>query len=131
MANYSNIRISPFLTDIDPEVASHVNETNSTLSRSIEILESILMVNPVEDNFILPPNCAEFTTGINEGKCKDPLPENMSYSCGDFGVIPDEYISVREVCRSQNGSCYLDGANGTGIPNTDYLLFVSAANTCK
>ena len=84
-----------------------------------------------EDNFILPPRCNEYTTGINKGRCEHPLPENISYTCGEFGVIPDEFIGNREVCYSQNGSCYLNGANGTGIPNTDYLLFVSAVNTRK
>ena len=88
------------------------------------------MVNPVEDTYILSPICNEnFTTGINAGKCKDPLPENIS--CGATLNIPDEYFSVREVCSSQDGPCRLDGPNGTGIPNTDYLLLVSATNTCK
>ena len=98
------------------------------MARSIEILESILMVNPVEYTFILPPNCSEYTTGINAGKCKDP-PQNIS--CGMSLNIPDKFIGVREVCSSQDGPCHLDGPNGTGIPNTDYLLLVSTVNTCK
>lgn len=88
------------------------------------------MVNPVEDTYILSPICNEYTTGVNIGKCKDPLPENIS--CGRESLnIPDEYIGVREVCSSQDGPCHLDGPNGTGISNTDYLLLVSATNTCK
>lgn len=129
-ANYSNIRIFPFLTNIDPEIAPLLNQSNSRLSRSIEILESILMVNPLEGNFILPPICNEYNSGINEGRCEDPLPLNVTYNCGEFGVVPDEYIGVRAVCPA-NESCYLDGPNGTGISDTDYLLFVSAVNTCE
>ena len=129
-ANYSNIRIFPFLTNIGPEIAPLLNETNSSLSRSIEFLESILMVNPAEGNFVLPPICNEYDSGINEGSCEDPLPLNVTYNCGEFGVVPDEYIGVRAVCPA-NQSCYLDGPNGTGIPDTDYLLFVSAINTCE
>ena len=129
-ANYSNIRIFPFLTNTDPEIASLLNETNSSLSRSIEILESILMVNPAEGNFVLPPICNEYDSGINEGSCEDSLPLNVTYNCGEFGVVPNEYIGVRAVCPA-NQSCYLDGPNGTGIPDTDYLLFVSATNTCE
>ena len=129
-ANYSGIRITPFFTNIDPEIAQLFNGTNSSLSRSIEILESILMANPVEGNFVLPPNCNEYDSGINEGMCEDPLPLNVTYNCGEFGVVPDEYIGVRAVCLA-NQSCHLDGPNGTGIPNTDFLLFVSAVNTCK
>ena len=127
-ADYSNIRIFPFLTNIDPEIAPLVNETNSSLSRSIEILESILKVDPVEGSFILPPICNEYNSGINKGRCEYPLPLNVTYNCGDFGVVPDEYIGVRTVCPV-NQSCYLDGPNGTGISNTDFLLFVSAVST--
>jgi len=129
-SNYSNIRIFPFLTDIDPGVASHINNDNDTsLSISIGILESILMVQAVVGNYVFPPNCNEYTSGINKGKCEDPLPSNYSYTCGEFGIVPDEYIGNREVCQSENGPCYLDGSNGTGIQDSDYLLFVSAANT--
>lgn len=129
-ADYSNMRIYPMLTNIASSAEPHVNGTDSILSRGIEILESILMVRPVEGNFVVPPMCTEYTSGPNEGKCRSPLPANNSYTCGEFGVIPEEYIGVREVCPF-NESCYLDGPNGTGIPDTDYLLFVSAFATRK
>lgn len=87
------------------------------------------MVHPIEEIFILPPNCDEYSTGSNAGKCEGPLSSSISYNCGEIGVIPEEYIGVREVCLSQDGPCDLGGPNGTGIPNTDYLLFVSANDT--
>ena len=120
------------LINISSEAESYLYGDNSTLSRAIEILESILMVHPVEGNFVVPPSCDEyFTNGANEGKCRSLLPSNTSYACGEFGIIPEEYIGTREVCQTYNGPCFLDGSNGTGIPNTDYLLFVSANSTCK
>ena len=118
-------------TNIASAAEPHIYGNDSTLSRAIEIFESILMVHPVEDNFVVPPECTEYTSGPNEGKCNSPLPNDNSYDCGEFGVIPDEYIGNREVCLTFSGPCYLDGPNGTGIPNTDYLLFVSASSTCK
>lgn len=118
-------------TNIASAAAPHIYGNDSTLSRAIEILASVLMVHPVEGNFVVPPRCSEYTSGLNEGKCRFPLPDDNSYDCGPYGSIPNEYIGNREVCLTFNGSCYLDGSNGTGIPNTDYLLFVSAASTCK
>ena len=130
-SDYSNIRIHTMLVNIDLEAESHIYGNNSTLSRAVEILESILMVHPVQGNFVVPPRCNEYTSGPNEGKCNDSLPSNNSYNCGEFGVVSEEYIGTREVCLEYDGSCYVDGPNGTGIPNTDYLLFVSAASTRK
>ena len=129
--DFSSIRIHTMPTNINAAAESHVYGANSTLSRAVEIFESILMVHPVEGNFVVPPECDEYSSGPNEGKCDAPLPDDNSYGCGEFGVIPNEYIGRREVCPTYSGPCYLDGPNGTGIPHTDYLLFVSAASTCK
>ena len=92
------------------------------------------MVHPVQGNFVIPPNCTEYTSGVNKGKCRSPLPTQSSLPCGNFGTIPLSYIGVREVCSLyfRTSSCTLQGVNGTGLPNTDYLLLVSASsNTCK
>ena len=129
-SDYSNIRIHTMLVNISSAAESHIYGDTNTLSKAVEILESILMVNPVEGNFVVPPRCNEYTSGPNERKCVRP-PTNNSYNCGEFGVVPEEYIGTREVCLEYDGSCYVDGPNGTGIPNTDYLLFVSAASTSK
>ena len=91
------------------------------------------MIHPVQDNLIIPPNCTEYTYGVNKGKCRSPLPSQSSYDCGEYGTIPLSYIGLREVCSSYNlsSSCILQGPNGVGLPNADYLLFVSASSSCK
>ena len=92
------------------------------------------MVHPVQGNLIIPPTCTEYTSGVNKGKCRSSLPTQSSYNCGNYGTIPLSYIGVREVCTSyhRNSSCTLQGPNGVGLPNADYLLFVSASSsTCK
>ena len=104
---------------------------NSLLTRSIRTLESILMVHPVQGNLRIPPMCTEYTSGVNKGKCRSPLPSQSGYDCGEFGTIPLSYIGVREVCTSSSSTCTLQGPNGVGLPNADYLLFVSASSTCK
>ena len=106
---------------------------NTPLSRAIDTLKSTLMVRPVQGNFTIPPMCTEYTFGLNEGKCISPLPTQSAsdYTCGQFGVIPLSYIGTREVCTSSDGPCTMEGPNGPGLPNTDYLLFVSAYSTCK
>ena len=90
------------------------------------------MVHPVQGNLRIPPTCTKYTSGVNKGKCQSPLPSQSSYDCGIFETIPLSYIGVREVCTSssQNLSCVLQGPDGVGIPNADYLLFVSATYIC-
>ena len=89
------------------------------------------MVRPVQGNLVIPPICQgrEFTSGRNEGKCMSPLPSQGRYRCGRFGIIPTEYIGTREVCESQfsQSGCHQEGPDGAGIPDADYLLFVSAS----
>lgn len=118
-------------TNIDLAAEIHVRSTNSSVSASIKTLERILLIHPVQGNFVIPPMCNEFTSGSNVGKCRGSLPLQNNYECGDLAVISREYIGVREVCSSPDGPCFLQGPNGTGIPNTDFLLFVSASETCK
>lgn len=129
LMSYSNIRIHPVFINIDPAAELHVRPTNSSVSASIETLEKILMVHPVQGNLVIPPMCdAVFTSGPNVGKCQYPLPQNP-YECGEQANISEEYIGVREVCTSFDGPCSLQGPNNTGIPNADFLLFVSASST--
>ena len=88
------------------------------------------MVRPVQGNLVIPPRCTEFSFGRNEGKCRAPLPSQNTYRCGEFGVIPTEYIGTREVCEtSSQAECPQDGPGGAGIPDADYLLFVTASST--
>jgi len=130
---YSNFRIHPVFVNVPTSARHYLQGENSLLMRSIRTLESILMVHPVQGNLTIPPMCTEYNSGSNVGKCRSPLPSQSGYDCGEFGTIPPSYIGVREVCTSSYNrlSCTLQGPNGTGIPNADYLLFVSATSTCK
>ena len=132
---YSNIRLHPIFTNVASSAMHFVQGEDSLLTRGIKTLESILMVHPVDGNLLIPPMCTdhEYTSGVNRGKCRSPLPSQSGYDCGEFGTIPLSYIGVREVCTSSflNSSCTLQGPNGAGLPNADYLLFVSASSTSK
>ena len=121
----------PVFTHVDTTVESVQMHVRPTVSASIETLERILMVHPVQGNLVIPPSCDEFTSGPNAGKCRPPLQNTYNYSCGELAVIPQEYIGVREFCSSFNGPCSLQGPNSTGIPDADFLLFVSASSTCE
>ena len=131
--DHSNIRIHVEYTDVDYSAYSYVQGPNSVLSDSIKTLESILMVRPVQGNLIIPPKCNEYdiwSYGPNEGKCSS-LPYLYYYECGEFATIPQSYIGTLEVCPTDSGSCRLEGPNGSGVCNADYLLFVSATSSCK
>ena len=128
--SYSNIRIHPILTNIAFRATAFLQGSNTPLSRAIDTLESLLLVHPVQGNLLIPPKCKEYTYGSSEGKCKSPLPSQSNYKCGPHGVISLPYIGTREVCTSsQNDSCTTQGPNGPGLPNADYLLFVSASSS--
>ena len=127
--DYSNIRIHTEFSNIASSAVTFLQGADSMLSRSIKTIESILMVHPMQGKLRIPPMCTEYTSGVNEGKCRSPLPSQSGYNCGEFGTIPKSYIGVREVCTSSlsHASCSSQGPNGTGLPNADYLLFVSAS----
>ena len=128
--SYSNIRIHPVFTNIVSTATKFLRGDNTPLSRAIDTLESLLLVHPVQGNFLVPPKCTQYTSGSNEGKCKSPLPSQRNYKCGPFGVIPLSYIGTREVCDSpQNDSCTTQGPDGPGLPNADYLLFASTSSS--
>ena len=130
-SGYSNIRIHPVFTNIASNATKFLQGDNTSLSRALDTLQSTLLVHPVQGNLIIPPKCTEYTYGTNEGKCESPLPSQDDYECGEFGIIPLSYIGTREVCTSSYGSCTTEGPDGSGLPNADYLLFVSASETCK
>ena len=118
--------------NVTSSAQAYVQAPNGPLLNSITTLAELLMVQPVQGNFVIPPMCSEYTFGPNEGKCRAPLPSQDSYRCGEFGIIPTEYIGTREVCEtSDQTECPQDGPGGAGIPDTDYLLFVSATSTSE
>ena len=129
--SYTNIRIHPVLANIASRATVFLQGDNTPLSRAINTLQSLLLIRPVQGNLTIPPKCTEYTSGLNEGKCVSPLPPQSDYKCGRYGVIPLSYIGAREVCNSSNSSCATEGPNGPGLPNADYLLFVSVSSTCK
>ena len=131
-SGYSNIRIHPVFTSISSNASAFLQGDNTPLSRAIDTLQSTLLVHPVQGNLTIPPKCTEYTYGLNKGKCRwSSLPRHSDYRCGKFGIIPLSYIGIREVCNTSYGSCVTKGPNGPGLPNADYLLFVSASSTSK
>ena len=132
-STFSNIRIHPIFANVSSAATQFLQGDDNPLSRAIDTLQSTLMVRPVQGNFTIPPMCTEYAYGSNVGKCVSPLPTQSTsdYTCGEFGVIPLSYIGTREVCISSDGPCTTEGPNGPGLPNTDYLLFVSAYSTSK
>ena len=127
---YSSIRIHPIFTDVSSNASIFVQGNDSPLYRAIDTLQNLLLVHPVQENLIIPPECKEYKSGSYEGKCKS-LPSQSDFKCGEFGVIPLSYIGTREVCRPGRGSCRVGGPDGPGLPNADYLLFVSVSDSCK
>ena len=130
-SGYANIRIHPILTVTVGRANEFFHGENSPLSRAIDTLQRLLFVRPVQGNLTIQPICEEYASGLNKGKCMAPLPSQDNYKCGRFGAIPHQYIGTREVCNTSNSLCRAEGPNGTGLPNADYLLFVSVSSIGK
>ena len=125
-SSYSNIRIHPLVTGpLISSASAYLVGPNTPLSKAIETLQSVLLVHPVQGNLKIPPRCSEYSSGLNKGKCRSPLPSQSTFKCGGSSNIPLSYIGTREVCASSYGSCTTEGPDGPGLPNADYLLFVS------
>lgn len=127
-SSYSNIRIHPVFTNgIFYNANVFLRGDDTPLARAINTIQNILLVRPVQGNLIIPPKCKEYTYGLNKGKCESPLSSQNNYKCGPYGVVPLSYIGTREVCLTYDGSCTTQGPDNPGLPNADYLLFISVS----
>ena len=58
-ADYSNIRIHAVFTNVSSTASEFIEGDDTPLSRVIDILQSTLLVHPVEGNLTIPPKCIE------------------------------------------------------------------------
>jgi hypothetical protein len=97
------------------------------LPAAMEYWGNALKVIPVEGNFRVPRFC---TSSWNNGKC---AAYQMMQKCGASSnpyapSIPDEHLDYLEVCpNSPSGCSRVKG--GVGVPECDYILYVSAFQT--
>ena len=93
----------------------------------LSLINHTILVRRILGNMTIPPTCDEYAFGPNEGRCR--ILHNTT-QCGPY-IVPNQYLGTRQVCTSLYGSCHEQGANGTGVANTDFLLFVGTQSKSR
>jgi len=91
----------------------------------LSLISQTLLVRPISGGFTIPPECTEYTSGANVGKCRVM---HTNTRCGSY-TVPHQFVGRKKLCSSFSGSCYDSGPDGGGVANTDFLLFVGTK--CK
>ena len=117
----SPIRITPyFIEPLSSTFRSQLIGQTGVFMKVISLISQTLLVRKISGSFTIPPECDEYTSGANVGKCRAM---HTNTRCGSYAV-PRQFVGKRELCSSSSGSCYDSGPDGGGVANTDFLLFV-------
>ena len=120
-AGFSPIRITPhFIKPLSNTFQFQLTNQTGVFMKVLSLISRTLLVRRISGNMTIPPTCDEYTYGTNIGKCRVL---HTTTQCGPY-VVPSQLIGTRQVCSSAYGFCHENGANGTGMANTDLLLFV-------
>ena len=120
-AGFSPIRITPhFIEPLSNTFQFQLTNQTGVFMKVLSLISRTLLVRRISGNMTIPPTCDEYTYGTNIGKCRVL---HTTTQCGPY-VVPSQLIGTRQVCSSAYGFCHENGANGTGMANTDLLLFV-------
>merc|ERR1712166_1114447 len=150
---YQPMRVVAHEIDMDPTLT--LNETlyvRSVVDQAISMLQDLLMVYPMSGNLGLSHFCPSSFSTVSPNMCAmEPAPADVT--CGSLITVPNEHLSGQDhygrtqYCKNaySNGefaNChdYLDSnastgegwSAGGGVPNADFLLYVTAqqATSC-
>ena len=124
--DYAPIRIVfdlSYLTGISESQQSSI----SSLLEYVKLrLSTALQVVPISGNLLVPQTCTYYYLSPPEfaGKCRSAA---AATSCLEVAKIPEEYMAPITLTNSYGQSSVVGG--GTGVPNADLLIFVTAVNT--
>ena len=106
--------------------------SNGTLSVAIELISEALSVRPSNKRLLFTPPCVDETTSstLCEEGANCTCTNLTTLQCGPYATVPNDHIGVRSVCDG-NGMCSLQGPNGTGLADVDFVLYVTALSDGK
>ena len=126
---YQPIRITTILIPENLDLPSVTGE-NGSLTQAIEFISQALSVRPAVVPILFTPLCIDETnnsTRLCEEGDNCTCTNITTLRCGPYATVPDQHIGLRNVC-SADGNCSLQGPNGTGISDTDFVLYVTATD---
>ena len=128
-----NVQQTPRPIRIETVLMANVSEipsvfaSNGTLSAAIELISESLSVQPSNERLLFTPPCVDETN--NSTLCEEgancTCTNLTTLRCGPYATVLDDHIGVRSVCDG-NGTCSLQGPNGTGLADVDFALYVTA-----
>lgn len=130
--NYRQLRIFPYYHNINYELTDHEEQIlKDTVYNVILYVRKILSVLPVKGHLVLERNACKssWTSGRNKGKCAAIKKDYAGEFCLDNFMIPDEHLEAFYTWTNQPLPERTWYADGNGLINTDFVLYVQASTT--
>ena len=123
-AAWGNMRVTAHYNNVGGTYSAEEQYVQSTVFPSaMALLEASLRVNNVGGNLKMSRPCA--TYWIANGVCASFRSPVM---CGT-NAVPDDYIGATQVCTGGPTTSCSTSPGGDGVPDTDFLVFVTTQQT--
>eukprot|EP01137_Pigoraptor_chileana_P036542 Opistho-2@32345 len=128
-STYAAFRVVPYFVDVDSSNAELTTDKisfikNVIIPRAVDFLNKALKVIPVQGNLQLKRQCYSWCSGGGVIKCKD---YGGDMTCGE-ATVPSVHIAPAGLYSGSG--CTPTGPvaqpSGPGVPNADYILYVTA-----
>ena len=108
--------------NISADVLSMLQSTNGPVRSAVTFFQSFLSVNRFNENLKAPPSCQN--SAVDLSQC--PLNELTPSMCGPHVQVPADHTSAAIICNLAMSSCFPLGTDGTGVADSDYVLYVTS-----
>lgn len=117
------IRITPhYVTDnISDDSLRKLQSNNGPIKSAIRYFQSFLSVSPFNESLKAPPTCR---SEVDVSLC--PPMSLVPAMCGPHVLIPADHTGELVTCNIDMSQCQGFGANGEGVADSDYVLYVTS-----
>lgn len=129
---HRQLRIYPHYHNLNYELNDNEEQLlKDTVNNVILYVRKVLSVIPVHGPLLLERNACKssWTSGRNEGKCASIKKDYSGEFCLDDFRIPDEHLEAFYTWTNQPLPERTWYADGNGLKNTDFVLYVQALTT--
>lgn len=118
------IRISvQYVTaNISADVLSVLQSTDGPIRSVVTFFQSFLLVNQFNENLKAPPSCQNGAVSLSQCPTNELIPS----MCGPHVQVPVNHTSAAIICNVDMSSCLPFGTDGTGVADSDYVLYVTS-----
>jgi len=122
------IRISlQYVTaNISTNVLNMLQSDDGPIRSAVVFFQSFLLVNRFNENLKAPPTCQ---SAVVPSQC--PTSGLIPSMCGPHVQVPADHTSAAIICNVDMSSCLPFGNDGSGVADTDYVLYVTSEQDGK